>query len=742
MHSKVKISKETLDAVMRTEMKDAGLQQMKELSAKKDETKLQFNVANEQQKSGKKGLRIIGVMRNIDNIKADPIGYVLYNDVKQETLAYTAQQVAMILGMYPVVNAVLENNKITITDGADTAMLQFDALRNPIGSPTIYVLKRETERVGGKTQEKITFIDNSLTVRQLLSSVIIKEKNAGRLVIANMKVSPAPNSPDGYVLEAKNLDTIPTIEKEIKAQRVATDDAETFRKQQLKMKNHASFVQRIVDYIEACILIQNSKHTSRYTTHLKIGGTSTMHRGFEFVGLKGLTAIMEKEVIPIFEQRYNANFEAALNEVHSNCFAGGGKVVMSNSFFLGKDLSVDANNPVRMLFYRYLFAFRLVKGLYRTVNTYDILEAYNKQKGCSGLPYIVNCDWPLQRLFKSMHENKSDYPYRLASYEDYLSVRNKFWKVVYNNYVDIVGAGLSNSGQQCIMWPMPFRNCDDAISVIKNIEVRSKLPAYSKMLIHICSEAALCENSVAGEEAHYRLNRVLCMSAALMTAYALNLDSGTFIDIAQRAYTLIDSCSSGVVDRKLFSLDFYGEVYKLCRRIDRSKEGNLDYTSSVLQDYVKGAGLFVPYYSPLNKTAPSPHMHWQPIMTSLKKHYHIRNYTHKNFVKQDIKKQHRYGVLWLLDTLIRNVCSKDVTYTISEKSKYYARLKRERAERKRNGMKRYTVLTSVETRAAIAQYLGRPYRARDARYDTNLTRLVYYVNTYSPKNRNKTHELY
>lgn len=86
MHKKVRIAKETIDAVMRAELDTSSLQQMKELSTKKDETKLQFSVAAEKQKAGKAGLRIIGIMRDINNMNARPVGYILFNDAKKQSM--------------------------------------------------------------------------------------------------------------------------------------------------------------------------------------------------------------------------------------------------------------------------------------------------------------------------------------------------------------------------------------------------------------------------------------------------------------------------------------------------------------------------------------------------------------------------------------------------------------------------------------------------------------------------------
>lgn len=741
MARRVKIDKDTLNAVMKAEMNPTAMQQMKELSAKKDETKVQFTVAKEQQTSGVKGFRIIGVMRDINNIKGEPLGYVLFNDAKQETGQYSAAQVKMILGMHSFVNAVLENDKVVITDGAETAMLQFDAYRNPIGTPTIYVLSRASETLSAngqkREQEVITFINHRLEIQKAPAEALITAKESGKIVIANMKVVPTVG---GQKLEAKNITTIPTYEKEIRPEQVKTDDAEAFRKQQLKMKNHASFVQRIVDFIDNCVLIQNSATPHPKYTYIKIGGTSELHRGFNFVGVKGLTAVMEKEVIPVLMQKYpEADFTEALNEVHNNVLPDGTAVKVSTKAFIGKNISGDLNDPTRVLFYRYLYAFRLVKKLYKVVNTYAILRRYNSYPNASGAPYIIGCDWYVRTVMKELN-SQNHLGQRHASYDEAQSVFSRFGNV--RVATDIICGGISRVGRHTVIWPAPFKNVETAVRLLDAFP--EQLAEYKPLLLHICSEAALIDSTIKGEEAFYRKNRITCMTAALVAACSIDIKSAAYGAVISAIENLLSCCtemSNLPSVKKVLDYRFLNMLDKQYGYVEKSKNGNVDYIHTLLNDYATGAGLYVPYYTRLNKSSRTPYMHWEPIFASLKNQYIFKVFPQK-FKCQQIRKMHKYGMLHTLDCALRRGVNVNVDYSISPNSKYYERIQNHKNERDNYGMQRYTILTSTLSRAAIAQYLGRPYRQRNDSWDAHMTRLVLYMNTYSPKKRNKTHELY
>lgn len=740
--SRIKVSKEVLDSVMRAELKGANLQQFKDLSAKKGETKLQFNVAAEKQTSGTKGFRIIGIMKDYTVLNKPIVGYVLHNDAKQESLTYSAEQTKAMLSMYPFVNAILENGDVVITDGAETAMIQFDSFRRPVGDMTIYVLKRATEtiRANGQTraQDTIWFIDGQLIVQKLPARTIIESKTAGKLSIANMKV--VSNQNGTAFLEAKNIDTIPTYETEIKPEKVATDDAETFRKQQLKMKNHASFVQRVVDFLETCIVVQNSITPHPKYTYIKIGGTSVLHRGFSYLGVKGLTAVMEREVIPVLTQKYpEADFTEALNEVHNNTYADGTPVKISTTTFLGKDIRGDLNDPTRVLFYRYLYAFRLVKKLYKVVNTCAILKQYNTNANASGAPYIIDCDWYVKKVADNL-STQQHLSQRYASYEDMASVMSKFGNV--RCATDIICRGISRIGRHTIIWPAPFKNVDKAVQLLDALP--EQLAEYKPLLLHICSEASLIDSTVKGEEAFYRKNRVTCMTAALVAACAIFSNATAFGAIILAVENLLECCTdlNNIPNvKKVLDYTYYNGLKQQFGYVKQSKHGNVEHIEVMLKDYATGAGLFVPYYTCLNKSSKTDYMHWEPIFAGLKRQYVFRTFTQK-FKCQQIPKMHKYGMLHTIDCVLRRNCLVDIDYTISPNSKYYERYQAHKNRRHRNGMPQYTWLTSTLSRAAIAQYLGRPYRQTRDSWDVHMTRLVMYMNTYSPKKRNKTHELY
>lgn len=751
MHVPVKVTKEVLDIVMKTEMDSGALASMKELATKKDETQTKFVTTNLEQTSGTKGFRIIGIMRDINSPKAEPVGYVLYNDAKKEHSAYSVEQVKMILGMYNFVNAKLENNKVVVTDGAETALLQFDAFRNPIGQPTAYILNRtkETMRANSRISQRdiVTFINSRLEVHTLPASALIAAKNEGKLVISNMKVVNSAES--GSFLEAKNVTTIPTYEKEVRPTQVKSDAAEEFRKKQLKMRNHASFAQRLVNIFNRCILIKNSPDPhSNYGTYLKVPGISEVYRGLEFVGTKGLAAIIAKEVIPALSLNKNAlDFSAALKEVETGMHEDGTAVTAEviTRYIVGTTGITNAfklNDENKILLCRYLYAFRRVNGLYKCINTYDILKEYNAAHTGYKEAYIVDSQYLLQRTYENMLS--SGRYNNMPTWQQAKSIWSTFGLDRDESISDIVARGITKVNRHMIIWPLPFNNNTNFL-----MRKLSTLPAGCKqfvpLLLHLCSEASLLNE--VGSSLKYRKNRILTMLSAWAAAcYIVTDGTAEFYDIERLTFSCLNASSKKDINEQwLFSSfdKFATSFKKQIGLVDRSYKGDRTYVEALITDYVRGGGLFFPYYCALNKSTTSENMHWEFLFPGFKNSYAVKSFatatrvSGKNQMKIiAIKPKHRYGMCDTLDRTLRGL-GFNVEYDVSYNSKYYNRIQEHK------NLKHYSTLSANFSRAAVAQYLGRPYRSADSNYyHAKTTRLVYYVNTHSPMKRNKTHDLY
>lgn len=752
MHVPVKVTREVYDIVMKTELNSDALANMKELAAKKHETQTKFDVTNEAQTSGSKGFRIIGIMRDVTNQKARPIGYVLYNDTKKEHSAYSAEQVKMILGMYSFVNAKLENDEIVITDGAETALLQFDAYRNPIGQPTVYVLDRtkETMHSGSQSrqQEVVTFINSRLEVQKLPASSLIAAKNEGKIVIANMKVV---NSPDGgSFLEAKNVTTIPTYEKEIRPTTVKSDAAEEFRKQQLKIKNHASFAQRLVDVFSNCIIVKNSPDKSTtYGTHMRLPGISVLYRGLSFVGTKGLTAIITKEVIPALKlKNASFDFEEALAEVSSDMTKTG--VVVSTAvlkeFFVGNSNIDDLlSDPAKTLLLRYLYAFRLVDGLYKTINIADLVRVYHAQHYDYKEPYIVDSEYLVAKVYEKMLD--SGRYGRMPSYQEFRRVIGHFTLDKDEVAPAMICRGITSFYNHTMYWPLPFKQNTDLI--MKQLFcLPDSCKKFVPLLYHISSEASLLDNSNPTEYS-YRLQRVMVMLTAFVTACYIETkeDSSQFYSIERVTFECIDACTNVRIYDQMNFARLYQNIKKQLACVAHSKRGDRDYLETLIKDYVRGGGLYFPYYSAMNTSVPTDTMYWAFLFPSLKNRRHVKlfgaytkAYGANQLTLKGIQKKHKYGMCDFIDKVLRGN-GIDIKYDVTPSFRHYERIQKHLEELDKTG--KYTPISACFSRAAVAQYLGRPYRSTKSNYyHARTTRLVYYVNTPATRYRSKTHELY
>lgn len=756
----VKISKEVLDIVMRTEMDSDEFQSFKELSAKKNETATKFNITKQAQTSGNKGLRIIGVMRDIIYNQKEPIGYILFNDAKKEHNAYSAEQVKMILGMYTLVNAKLEDNKVVITDGAETALLQFDAYRNPIGTPTVYVLDRarETIRANGqsKQQDVVTFIDGNLTISKLPAETLIDAKANNKINIANMKVVTAGT--DKPFLEAKNMTTIPTYEKEIKPEQVKTDSAEKFRKQQLKLKNHASFVQRIVDVINQCVVVETAVKGTEYGTYIKVPGLSQLYRGLDIVGIQGLKAIMQKEVAPVLVGKYSAAISKnEANPISSSkyntaihCILQALDTAESVGITLEKikatlvgttNLESRLDNPVILKFCTYLYVLRNVDGVYKHVNAYELLQYYNKANNGYKEPYIVNSDYALHKVYEYMICSGQT-ANKLPSWKVFKKTINAVEYALMhenrqlNTVERIVGKGFSLSGR--IIWPLPFKaNADEAMQRLSTLPDNMK--AYIPLFLHICSELAIydtCADTISAEEYTYRINRIRVMYVTFALACFLNNGRKLFSsDVINTLSFCMNSCGNCDIP-----IEKIGHMYNFITKYMSTPEV-VNNINNILA-YARCGGLFFPYYSPKNKEALTSYMHWEFLFTSLRNNYCIRSFIKNTLTDEQkvIVKKHKNGTCYLIASIMEKL-NMPVEYTITDNFKYADKL-RELSKRCKERIY-YDSLSSNFSRAAVAQYLGRPYRAAKSNaFHARTTRLIYYMNTHSPKLKNKTHELY
>ena len=744
----VTVTKEALNSVMKAELQGEAFEQFKSLSAKKDETQLQFNTVSEQRKAGKKGFRIIGVIYNTLTTPHIKIGYILFNDEKQSHCPYNVEQVKSIIEMHGLVNAVLENNEVKLTDGAESAFMSFDQSSVPFGDNIIYVLSRSTETVRAngqsRTQEAITFVNNRFEVQKIPAQTLIAGKNAGKINISNMKVV---NKDNTTFLEAKNVDTIPTYEKEIQPEKVATSDAETFRKQQLKLKNHASFTQRLYNMFDNCIVIVNSKKMAYSTTTIRVPGISTLSRGLNCVGTKGLTAIIEKEVIPMMIAKNPwLNFEKALREVHSDiCSPIGRSLTVADLMkkLLGPSVQENLKDTTKRLLYKYIWAFRLVEGLYKTINTYDILMLFNSTvKDATGL--FVTSNYYLDRTIKNYCTTSKDKDYRVASYED-------FNKAKYGTYLDlrhkpdithIICNGITRTdckGVNYIIWPVLFDNPD---TVFRKLSAQpTEIRKYEPLILHILCEAAYAERCRTLEERNYRIHRTTCMLGALLGTYSLSLTEEQFADVCEMLHDLLSTCTS--VKRYYLELctpDFLEQFTYNYRISVESKKSPAERLQNVFLDYAKGAGLYTPYYSALQIPADNPYtMNWQFILTGLRNSRHNKVMLRK-FNNPEVLVNQNYGMCAILAKTFNNL-GYNVSYDIStEWSNHYFLLKRQLEKEVLTG--KSTKRTTVHPQACVAQYLGRMYRPSGRYVNASLLRLVLYVNTKSPLQTSKTHNLY
>ena len=735
----VRITKDVLDLVMKVELDSGELNSFKTLASKKDETQTKFNVVKEEQTSGSKGFRIIGVMRDINDVKAEPVGYVLYNDSKKEHSAYSTSQVKMILGMYTFVNAKLENDKVVITDGAETALLQFDAFRNPIGQPTVYVLDRtkETVAAGGQSrqQEVVTFINNRLEVQKLPAATLIEAKNSGKIVIANMKVV---SNGDTSFLEAKNVTTIPTYEKEIRPTQVKTDAAEEFRKKQLKMKNHASFVQRLVNIFSHTVIIKNSPDPEcTYFTYIKTPCISQLARGLSVVGTKGLASIIRKEVIPALKtKRPELDFTAALAEIDSGMSSDGTVVRLTalNDVFINSSTPIGAGKDLeRDLLFRYLYAFRLVDGLYFSVNTADIVRVYHGAHYGYKEPYIIDGDYRLEHVYNKMIDS-CRYG-RMPSWKEFSAIRGKFY--IHNkNITSIIGTGIKKWRNHGVIWPLPFKARTNYLLTALNSN--DKFKQFIPLLLHICSEATLLD-SCTDKEFNYRKQRITVMLTALFAACHLSMDAVGYYEAEKLIFDCLNESTSIEILTPYHS-SCLDKAFKLQRSyFNRSMKYDASYLDRLIMSYAHGAGLFMPYISANNQQAPRADgsMTWEFLFPGLKNRYEVQLFK-QNVSLKFVQKKHKYGLCDYLDKALRTI-GIDVTYNLPESSRHYERIQNHKQDKNR----RWTVLTAAMSKAAVAQYLGRPYRDNKANpYHAKTLRLIYYVNTPSKTYRSKTHELY
>lgn len=741
MSKKVKISKEMQAIVMKTELNNQQFAQMKELSTKKGETKIKYNTTQEQT-SGNKGFRIIGVIKDITQDSKPVVGYILYNDLKQEHCTYSVKQVLNILGMHKLVNAIAENGAVKITDGAESALLQFNNYMIPIGENTVYVLSRATEKFIAKGKEQlqdvVTIINNRLEVQKLLVSTLIEAKQAGKINIANMKVVTDANNNTAY-LAAKNVDTVPTYQKEIKPQKVATDEAEAFRKLQLKLRNHASFAQRLYNVINDCVLIQNSPNESRYTSCVRLRGTSELDRGLSIVGTKGLKAIIENEVIPLFKQHNpSLDFTAALKEVNTTSYPDGEYVAIQPNFFVKSgswsknDTLRHFENPIQQLFYRYLWAFRQVKGLYKVINTYEILQTYNERYNVSKLPYIVGKRCRVAKVIDDLYTTKEDKLIGKPASHLFYSVSPKF-DIDNKLLPEIICNGVTTINSHVVIWPMPFANMDRAYYIMNKLIGAAQL--CKPMILHICSEASLIRASLPHEEYQYRVDRFNCMSVALMTHLALTLSKADYNETLNLIKSLIEEAMNGEC-RELLDSFIFKTGLGLYHTIQESSKINVStYVKDLLDSYIQGAGLFVPYYSSLGVHARDDYMHWECILQLFKNHASVTN-MNKKFKVTNIEDRTTSGLLNVLNLVFTTGTTYiKLNYPISTASRHYDTLKREC--RNHN-----SEIINTLSKASIAQYLGRPYRIKSPKGDPRLLRLVLYVRTPAIENATHTHGLY
>ena len=186
-------------------------------------------VENKTYKSGKAGVHIVGIIY----AGKDIVGYMLHNAQDNSLMNYNVDQVKHILSKTEIVNAKLENNKVSLTDGAESAFMKFDAnnMMAPLDNKiVIYVLSRCEKTVASRglarSKTVYKFVSNTRKVSSVSEDELLGLCLSGKVSISNMKVvsgaeasasgiTTNPNNPDAKYLAAKNKDTILTIESRI-----------------------------------------------------------------------------------------------------------------------------------------------------------------------------------------------------------------------------------------------------------------------------------------------------------------------------------------------------------------------------------------------------------------------------------------------------------------------------------------------------------------------------------------------
>lgn len=298
-----KASRQAIDAVMKTELGEANIQRFVELSKSKGQTQRTFD--SNVETHGKRGLRIIGLVYT-DYTMITPVGYMLYNDMKQQVQIFSIEQTISILNAYDLINAELVNGEIKITECAKDALMKFDTSKRTLDPKTVYVLSKTIERLGGKERTSLTIISSDLkTVVMTLDSVIVAVSQ-GAMNLANMKLATSAYG-EPYIA-AKVADFIPVTEKEIKVTgSELTADAKKFDATQRKITRHAIFVDKLVKLAEETVYVQMDRIKYTESRVLLEEDYYVLLPNIKFVSAVNkltpdkLKAILLNEVIPLLK---------------------------------------------------------------------------------------------------------------------------------------------------------------------------------------------------------------------------------------------------------------------------------------------------------------------------------------------------------------------------------------------------------------------------------------------------------
>lgn len=618
---RVSIDKRTLDIVLRTELSDSERADFAKLSSKKDEKKTTFK-KDTNLLSGQQGLRIIGVVRNMDMTVA---GYVLYNDNNNTHRIYSTDQVLYMLSMYSMVNAKINNNKVMITDASEDSLFQFDTNGKSLAPSSLYILSRNTDTfsagVQSKTKQSFTALTDSLQVIRLPLEELKNMVNRGLYRLCNMKLVHNENGEN--FLAAKDLDALPTFNSTVEAVgREKTEDARSFGKQQKILRSHAAFTQRVLDILNNAILLNLYNKPLAFTN-----GLSKLKIACNSLSQEKLDIIMQQEVLVLYGLN-PTQIAKAKAKVDKNSFTKEKAKQVFKSLNANQDLAgiLNTNLGVRLL--AWIYAALLLKV---TPVTIDNIIEYRYKTMCANKGSEPDFGYYIGTI--GCHSNWEEYlrytkyRYNAAENKNVIDASRLFNGIhadidkPIEKLTDIIGCDYIrippnnyNGNSRIVLWP-------SLTAVNKDTSQLSDVLPYIKHIATECIRATTDSNNYNKE---YCIDRAVVMWIALGLYMYYNNTSNLMLTAEA---VLKDYCSpKAEVPNKLLTCT--------ATLADKSVMRGLVYSTPtdimiILKTFIMNGGLLVPYHGTKKELYRDPsklkNMHWECIFPTLKNTRLVKN---------------------------------------------------------------------------------------------------------------------